>query len=219
MQTYSSTTDLIRLIEAQKAEIAVIEGYNAALLTERKEIIAERDELAIADGWQVPVSKRTRQLINRMPAGQVSVAVGDIANLKQLNTATGFQPRTDALFHPAFRVRADDKLIFGQRDSGDQFILVASNARMIAERINAELKDAPMSDGERRAYVQGVCVKRWGPLIGKVVHTLGLHTVSPYPHIDWKFVDDVHTSDVHEAANIAERGLFVSKRAILKGGM
>ena len=193
-----TTADLLTVIAEQNAVIA--------------ELTEERDELAIDEGWRVPVAKRTRRIIDRLPPGRVGVAVGDIANLKQLNTATGYQPRTDELFLPAFQVRASDVLIFGQRDGGDQFVLVARNARAAAARIDAELARAEMTEQERSAYVVGVCVKRWGPWVGRVVAWTGLHSVRAYPRIDWQFVEDVDVRDVHAAASAAERRLFGDKK-------
>ncbi len=184
---------------------------NEKLLIEIAELTAERDELAIDEGWRVPVAKRTRRMIDQLPPGRVGVAVGDIADLKQLNSATGYQPRTDELFHPAFQVRASDVLILGKRDGGDQFILVGHNARAAAARINVALARAPMTDQERGAYVRGVCVKRWGPWLGRVVAWSGLHAVQPFPRIDWQIVDDVDVRDIHAAASAAERRLFGDK--------
>lgn len=201
---------------------SILAQKNAEIAAQRAviaELTAERDELAIDEGWRVPVAKHTRRQIDRLPPGRVGVAVGDVANLKQLNSATGYQPRTDELFHPAFHVRAEDTLILGKRDGGDQFILVATDIRAAVARIDAELALAPMTNDERRRYVQGVCVKKYGPWLGRVVYRLGLHNVAPHPCIDWQVVDDVDVRDIHAAASAAERKLFGDKAARLTFGV
>jgi hypothetical protein len=142
----------------------------------------------------------------------VGIAVGDVANLKQWNTATGSQERTDELFRPALQVRADDVLILGKRDGGDQFILVGHNVRGALMRIEQELQYANVTEYERACYVQGVCIKRYGPMLGRTAARVGLHAVLPYPRIDWQVVENVDVRGIHAAASAAERQLFGVKK-------
>lgn len=178
------------------------------------EMQAQRDLIAALShdpGFGVPTAAYTRRQIDQLPSGRVGVAVGDIANLKQWNSATGSQERTDELFRPALQVRASDVLIFGKRDSGDQFILVGHNVQGAVERIATELRYANTTPSERYAYVQGVCIKKWGPWLGKVACYLGLHNVAAHPSIDWQVIPDVDVRDIHAAASAAERRLFKQK--------
>jgi GGDEF domain-containing protein len=185
-----STDDLLTLIAEQNALIA---------------------ELSHDPGFGVPTAAYTRRQIAQLPSGRVGIAVGDIKNLKQWNSATGSQERTDELFRPALQVRAYDVLIFGKRDGGDQFILVGHNVQSTIARMRAELQHANVNEYERARYVQGVCVKRWGPWMGKVVYALGLHSVAAYPEIDWEVISDVDARDVLAAASVLERRLFDQK--------
>lgn len=194
--------------------ITKLQEENAAL---REEVA----DLSIDDGFGVPVARKTRRAIDTLAkehTGRVCVAVGDIANLKQLNSACGSQERTDQLIRPALVLRAGDAMVFGKRDGGDQFIAVwpADGGPGPCGRINERLKDAPMTEDERRAYVRGVCVKRWGPWLGRVA---ALFSRQPaYPSIDWQVITDVRPADVIAAASIAERRLFQDKAARLTFG-
>jgi hypothetical protein len=183
-------------------------GDLLAEIEEHKQLIAE---LSHDPGFGVPTAAYTRRQIDRLPSGRVGIAVGDVANLKQWNSATGSQERTDELFRLALQVRESDVLILGKRDSGDQFILVAHNVRGALARIEQELRWANVTEFERARYVQGVCVKRWGPGIGRAAYAFGLHAVLAYPRIDWQVVEDVDVRDVHAAASAAERRLFNDK--------
>lgn len=187
-----------------------------AEIAEQNALIAE---LSHDPGFGVPTAAFTRRQIDRLPSGRVGIAVGDVRNLKQWNTATGSQERTDDLFRPAFQVRSSDVLIFGKRDGGDQFILVAHDVKGAVGRIAAQLQDAPVTDAERRAYVREVCVKRFGPWVGRIVAALGVVCIPAYPAIDWQLVDDVDVSDIHAAASAAERRLFSDKGARLTFGV
>jgi len=187
-----------------------------ALLAEQNALIAD---LSHDPGFGVPTAAFTRRQIDRLPAGRVGIAVGDIKNLKQWNSATGSQERTDELFRPALHVRDTDVLILGKRDSGDQFILVATRARAVAERINTDLRDADTSAAERAAYTRGVCIKKYGPWIGRIAAAAGILSDTAYPAIDWQVVDDVDVSDIHAAASAAERRLFGDKAARLTFGI
>jgi hypothetical protein len=178
------------------------------LIIEQRALI---EELSHDPGFGVPTAAYTRREIDRLPSGRVGIAVGDVANLKQWDTATGSQERTDELFRPALQVRSADVLILGKRDGGDQFILVGHNVHGAVARIAQALQWANATNAERTAYVQGVCIKRWGPWLGRVAWYLGLHSVAAYPAIDWQIVNDVDVSDIHAAASAAERRLFGMK--------
>jgi hypothetical protein len=193
-----------------------------ARIREQEALIAE---YSIDPGFGVPNAAPTRRAIDRLPPGRVGVAVGDIKNLKQWNTACGSQERFDDLFRPALQVRASDVLILGKRDGGDQFILVGHNARGATERIAERLAHAETTEAERAAYVKGVYVKLFGPWLGRILNWLmGAESVNAYPEIDWQIIDDVDVLDVHAAASAAERRLFGDKSArltiaaLLKGG-
>lgn len=187
-----------------------------AEIAEHRALIAE---LSHDPGFGVPTAAYTRRQIDHLPSGRVGIAVGDIKNLKQWNSATGTQERTDELFRPALQVRANDVLILGKRDSGDQFILIGHNVQGATARIGQVLRNAPVTDTERRAYVRGVAVKRWGPWLGRAIHWLGLHSIAAYPEIDWAIVPDVDVRDIHAAASAAERRLFGDKAMRLTFGM
>jgi hypothetical protein len=193
----------------------------AELRKENTRLRAEVDDLSIDDGFGVPVARKTRRAIDTLAKehqGRVCVAVGDIAHLKQLNSACGSQERTDNLIRPALVLRADDAMVFGKRDGGDQFIAVwpSDGGPGPCERINERLKDAPMTTAERRTYVRGVCVKRWGPWLGRVVSLFSRQPA--HPSIDWQVITDVRPADVLAAASIAERRLFQDKAARLTFG-
>jgi hypothetical protein len=184
------------------------------LLKEIAEQNALIDELSHDPGFGVPTAAYTRRAIGRLAPGRVGIAVGDIRNLKQWNTATGSQERTDELLRPALQVRQSDVLIFGKRDGGDQFILVTpGSVYQVAGRINAVLEHADVTDAERQAYLKAACIKEWGPWRGRVLARCGLGWINPYPEIDWQYVDDIDVRDIHAAASAAERRLFGMKGA------
>jgi GGDEF domain-containing protein len=187
------------------------------LLIQIREQNALIAELSHDPGFGVPTAAYTRRQIDRLPSGRVGIAVGDIKNLKQWNSATGSQERTDELFRPALHVRADDVLILGKRDSGDQFILVGHDVQGATARIAQTLRYAPTTEGERARYVRGVCVKFYGPWLGRVVSRVA--SVSAYPEIDWQMVHDIDVRDIHAAASAAERRLFGDKAARLTFGV
>ncbi len=182
-----------------------------ALVTEQNALIAE---LSHDPGFGVPTAAYTRRQIDRLPSGRVGIAVGDIRNLKQWNTATGSQERTDELFRPALQVRTSDVLIFGKRDGGDQFILVGHDVQGAVWRIRMKLFHAAATGAERAAYVRGVYIKQFGPWLGRVLNrTRGVAGINAFPEIDWQIVEDVDVSDIHAAASAAERRLFGAKAA------
>src|SRR5690349_13893396 len=153
MQLYSTTSTTESLL---------------SLIAEQRALIAE---LSHDPGFGVPTAAYTRRQIDRLPSGRVGIAVGDIKNLKQWNSATGSQERTDELFRPALQcLRTSDVLILGKRDGGDQFILVAHDVRGATWRIRDRLYHAPVTDAERAAYAQGVYIKQFGPWMGRVLN-------------------------------------------------
>jgi hypothetical protein len=183
-------------------------------IAEHRALIAE---LSHDPGFGVPTAAYTRRQIDRLPSGHVGIAVGDIKNLKQWNSATGTQERTDELFRPALQVRANDVLILGKRDGGDQFILIGHNVQGATARIAQVLRSAPTTEAERAAYVRGVAIKLYGPWVGRLAARMS--GVVAYPEIDWAIVPDVDVRDIHAAASAAERRLFGDKAMRLTFGM
>lgn len=187
----------------------IVPRTTADLLKEIAEQNALIAELSHDPGFGVPTAAFTRRQIDRLPSGRVGIAVGDIRNLKQWNTATGSQGRTDELIRPALQVRSSDVLIFGKRDDGDQFILVGHDVQGAVWRIRMRLFHAPATDDERARYVRGVYIKEFGPWFGRVLNrTRGVAGTNAFPEIDWQIVEDVDVRDIHAAASAAERRLF-----------
>lgn len=81
--------------------------------------------MLIDPAWQIPIAAYTRNLVATLPNTQlVDVFLADVDDLKELNAATGHQPRSDALIRPALQVRRGDALVIGKGDSGDQVLFV-----------------------------------------------------------------------------------------------
>lgn len=186
-----------------------------SLLTSIREKDALIYELSYDPGFGVPTAPMVHREMRLLEAvdTRVDVFVGDADNLKQMNSATGHQPRTDELYRPALQIRAHDALIYGKLDGGDQFLYVfpAGQGRAAIERIERELSAAPMTDAERRRYVRGVCIKRWGPFIGKLRSALGMHRIKPHPSISFVGYENIPACELSIVAAVADRALFVTK--------
>lgn len=140
------------------------------------------------------------------PDERVSVYVGDLDDLKQVNAATGSQARADELYNPALRVRASDGFI-GKIDGGDGFMFlfpVADGPGAIA-RIRAELAEAPLTPAERRRLVLERRKKYGG---GYVSEHLTI-TIAAHENIAWR--------DVPALFERASVGLLAAKVAGLRG--
>ena len=140
------------------------------------------------------------------PDERVSVYVGDLDDLKQVNSATGSQARADELYNPALRVRASDGFI-GKIDGGDGFMFifpVADGPGAIA-RIRAELALAPLMPAERRR------------LIAERRKKYGMVAVSGHLTITIAAHEDIAWKDVPQLFACASGGLLAAKAAGLRG--
>lgn len=79
------------------------------------------------------------------------VLLFDLDRLKQVNSATGAQQRTDELYRGAFQLRSTDLSLFFRTDAGDQFAIITCSGcgYGLAERLQARLKAAPLTAQER----------------------------------------------------------------------
>ncbi len=172
-------------------------------------------ELSIDPGFGIAPAPRTRyeMRVLSQSAVRIDFYIGDIDNLKQLNSACGSQDRVNELFRPALQVRASDTLFCGRTDAGDQLAygFPAGQGPEAKARIERELESAEMTEAERRAYVRGVCVKRYGPLVGRIRATLGLHRVAPWPSITFVGYEDIPACELSRLAVVGDRALFEKK--------
>lgn len=159
------------------------------------------------------------QIASLPPLTPVVARVGDVANLKQWNTALGQQAAVDSMLARGFAaMQLRDGDVFGRGDGGDKLYLVCigSDADAVTQRINATLQATPLRKHERAAYVRGVCVKRWGPWLGRLAelaHYAKLRRVVDYPTIDWAAAADGMAGGVLARMQDADRALFVGKAA------
>lgn len=79
------------------------------------------------------------------------VLLFDLDRLKQVNSATGAQQRTDELYRGAFQLRSTDLGLFFRTDAGDQFAIITRSGcgYGLAERLQAQLNAAPLTTQER----------------------------------------------------------------------
>jgi hypothetical protein len=155
--------------------IALIAQLRAELSATRQRLICPR--------WNMPCPSETLAQLriaarDGTPATLVDAYMADLDFLKQWNTATGSEARTDAIIAPALAVRRGDALIHGKVDDGDMFLFVfpagtgdaAMEAKHTALRTGHiagwEQPYAPPTVSERRAFVKAVCERRYGPEAG-----------------------------------------------------
>lgn len=187
--------------------------------------IAAMEQAMIDPGFNLPMAGRTLQLLRTYaaahPGTRVSVYKGDIDYLKQVNTATGSQVRSDELLCPAWSVRsASDMLIAGKTDAGDGLIFVfpVVYGPLAVARIQRELHDAPLTLDERRRYVLAICQRRFGPLLGYLgyaAYRLGV-PMRDYLGITIAAFEDVPVEDL-ERIFLEDRAIFQAKAAGLRG--
>lgn len=222
------TTTSSDLIVQMRQEIADLAEQNAALS-------ACLDRRSNDPAWKIANAPAVHDMIAALPASvPVRAMVGDVKDLKVWNTAMGAQVALDAILMRGFasvKLRAGD--ILGRGDGGDKIFLVcpaaahaggrrsgATDVDAVAERINATLKDTALRSEERAAYVRGACAKAWGPSLGRVfeaLHYLGIRRIIDYPTIDWVPVADGTASGVLSRMDDADRQLFLTKAANLRG--
>lgn len=195
--------------------------------TLKDQTIATMQQSMIDPGFQLPVAGWTLKLLQEYaaahPGTRVSVYKGDIDNLKQINTATGSQARSDELLCPAWSVRnATDLVVAGKTDAGDGLIFVFSVEKGPAAitRIQSELRNAPLSLNERRRYVLEIRKRHFGPLIGYLgyaAYRLGW-PMRDYLGITIAAFEDVAVEEL-ERIFVEDRAIFAAKAAGQRGGV
>lgn len=213
---------------------------------------SELDERAAIDtevGFGVLNATETLRQVRRLasgPARRFDAFRSDVKDLKQWNSATGHQPRTDEFYRPAFAVRTgkedmridtterrstpvtDDLVLAGKTENGGDgmiHIFEAGFGQAAMQRILEELKGAAVLPYERQRYVLHACQKRFGPILG--------HARAALYRLGWQMLDhptltvvgfaDVPSTDL-ERVYYADKSLFVAKLArrdgvILQGAL
>lgn len=205
-----STEELFRVIRMQEQEIATLQACI--------------DRRSHDPAWKISNAHAVHDEIALIPPQTpVKAAVGDIADLKQWNSAMGAQAPFDAILKRGFasvQLRKGD--ILGRGDGGDKIYLVcpegrgeATDVQGVTKRINETLGATPLRAEERAAYVRGACAKQWGPWLGRAfeaLHYLGLRPIADYPRIDWAPVADGAAAGVLARIEDADRALFLVKK-------
>ncbi len=207
--------------------IVALEQENAQLRAR----LAATEALLIAPGWGVPISGKVLadiQVLARVPGhlGEhvqveyVDVALFDLDYLKQLNIAAGSQGRTNEWIRPALTMRREgDHMLRGQVDGADMFmaLFAAGTGDAGMAYIEAELANAPMTDGERLLFVRAICRRREGPLGGDIrylLHRLGWRIAQPAcPTLTKRMCYGVHVSELEQLFHYGDRAVFDRKLA------
>lgn len=203
-------------IAALQATIA----EQARLIDDKQQLI---NELSIDPGFQLPMSAVTYRNIRAMRdnTGYYSLLLGDIKNLKQLNTAFSDQCATDAVFIPALQARAGETLVHGKGDAGDQVLYVIADdsegttAQAMAQRINRQLEQADVSADTRKTYAYACFVKYYGGVLAWLFYALyciGLLRVYDKPSITFVAVRALTADQIEAMIPTANRMLFAAKK-------
>lgn len=202
-------------------------GSTCTTCTAKDRTIATMQQAMIDPGFQLPVAGWTLQLLQEYaaahPGARVSVYKGDIDYLKQINTATGSQGRSDELLCPAWSVRNNaDLVVAGKTDAGDGLIFVFSVEKgpSAIARIQNELRNAPLLTCERRRYVLEICKRHAGPLLGYlgyIAYRLGW-PMRDYLGITIAAFEDVAVEEL-VSLFVEDRAIFQAKAAGKRGGV
>lgn len=199
--------------------------------------LAARAAIDTEVGFGVLNATETLRQVRKLasgPARRFDAFRSDVKDLKQWNSATGHQPRTDEFYRPAFAVRtgeADrrververranqavaDVVLAGKTENGGDgliHIFEAGYGWAAMERILDELKRADVSAEERQRYVRYAAQKRLGPILG--------HARAALYRLGWQMLDHptltvvgfagVASADL-EQVYYADKSLFIAKQ-------
>lgn len=142
----------------------------------------------------------------REPNRRACVISFDLDDLKQLNSATGNQLRTDELINPALVVRGSDILI-GKSDGGDGFFVIApvADGSGLVERIRVTLSKAALTDEERARFMEERTRKH------------GARPARDYPTATFRVYPDVAMHEVERLFLQASSGLLSAKASGQRG--
>lgn len=181
--------------------------------------LAELRTALIDPGFQLPVAGHTLQLLRAYaaahPGERVSAYKADVDFLKQINTATRSQVRSDELLCPAWTTYGDDDLLVaGKTDAGDGllFVFPVKDGPGAIGRVMRTLRHAPLTAVERRRFVHAVCSRLYGPWIGALcaaAYRFGWR-MRDYPSLTIAPFENVPVEDL-ERIFLEDRAIFEAK--------
>jgi hypothetical protein len=198
--------------------------------TEALGLIAELRQRMISPGWGIPIAGETLariRVLAREPGmrghlvevNRVDAFMGDLDYLKQWNIAAGSQERTNALIRPALTLRLGDCAVIGQVDGADMFLFAfpAGQGDAAMAAIAARLRQADVTEDERRRFARAVCRRREGPLAGDVryaAHLAGWRIAQPlYPTLTVRGYYHVPVCELEHIFFHGDRAVFDQKAA------